>query len=409
MSGGGSTTVQNQDPWAGAQPYLRDLYGRAYTNANNPAGFYPGATYLGPTQGQLAGWDTQLNYADQVFGGAAAPKFGEATGALSGALTGNNLLGGYANTLAPVAANEILMNFDGSPLQAGGLDTTAAFSRALSGQPDYSGVQGAIQAANAPIMRQFEQDLLPSLNSRATFLGNPTGGIKTLNRVLPELGERMSTNAAAITDAERQRALGEQMGAAGQLANIQNAYRGQLLGLGQLGGSLAGQQSSAALQGVGMFPGLAQAGSTPGQISSQFADWGAGFQNQALQDQMARWNYYQHLPAQTATQYSGLLTGAGGLGGTSRASTSQSMGTSDWASLAGTALMFAWMSDRRMKEDIQRVGTLDNGLPVYSFRYRGDPRVQIGLMSDDVRAKHPDAVVVGPDGFDRVHYGKAVA
>ena len=43
MSGGGSTTVQNQDPWSGAQPYLRDLYGRAFTNANNPAGFYPGA------------------------------------------------------------------------------------------------------------------------------------------------------------------------------------------------------------------------------------------------------------------------------------------------------------------------------------------------------------------------------
>lgn len=403
MSGGGSTTVQNQDPWSGAQPYLRDLYGMGYTNSRNPAGFYPGATYLGPSQGQLAGWDTQLNYADQVYGGAQAPKFGEATGALSGALTGNNLLGGYAGAIAPNAANQLNSGFSGSPLQTGGLDTTAAFSRALSGQPDYAGVQGAIQAANAPILRQFEQDILPGLNQRATFLGNPTGGIKTLNRVLPELGERMSTNAAAITDAERQRALGAQMGAAGQLADIGGSYRNQLLGLGQLGGSLAGQQSSAALQGVGMFPGLAQAGAAPGLLSSQFADWGQGFQQQALQDQMNRWNYYQNLPAQTASQYSGLLTGAGGLGGNSRSSTSQSMGGSDYAQLALAAWMFMG-SDRRMKEDIEPVGKLDSGLTVYRYRYKGDPRFQIGVMADEVREKFPKAVLRGPDGFDRVDY-----
>lgn len=315
MSGGGSTTTQRADPWSGAQPYLRDIMGRGYQWADNPAGFYPGATYLGPTQGQLTGWDTQLNYADQVYGGAQAPKFGEATGALSGALTGNNLLGGYARALAPAAANGISQNF-GSPLQTGGLDTTAAFSRALSGQPDYSGVQASIQAANAPIMRQFEQDILPGLNQRATFLGNPTGGIKTLNRVLPEMGERMSTNAAAITEAERQRALGAQMGAAGQLADIGGSYRNQLLGLGQLGGTLAGAQSDAALRGVGMFPGMVQAGSVPGQLSNQFADWGAGFQQQALDDQMARWNYYQNLPLTSTQQYSGLVSGMGGMGGT---------------------------------------------------------------------------------------------
>lgn len=347
MSGGGGTnTVQNSDPWSGAQPYLRDVMGRGFTYANNPAGFYPGPTYLGPTQGQMEGFGEQFGYADMVYGGAQAPRFGEATGALSDAMTGQNQLGQYTGALAPFAAQQLRGGFaSGAPAfnpsqfqpniaNAGGMDTSAAFSRALSGVPDYGGLQASIDAANAPIMRQFEQDILPGLNQRATFLGNPTGGIKTLNRLLPEIGERMAMNAATITEAERNRALGAQQGAAqyltgaglqgyglglqgaGQAADVQSAYRNQLLGLGQLGGTLAGAQSDAALRGVGMFPTIAAAGAVPGQLSSQFADWGAGFQQRALQDQMDRWNYYQNLPLNTAQQYSGLVSGMGGLGGT---------------------------------------------------------------------------------------------
>lgn len=367
MSGGGSTTVQSQDPWSGAQPYLRDLYGMGYTNSRNPAGFYPGATYLGPSQGQLAGWDTQLNYADQVYGGAQAPKFGDATGALSNVLTGNSALGSLTGGNSGAA--------------------NSALGKMLSGTPDYSAVQGAVDAANAPLMRQFEQDVLPGLNQRATFLGNPTGGIKTLNRVLPELGERMSQNAQGA-----------------YLGEYNRAQAAQQSGLGMYG-QLAGQQTNAALQGVGMFPGLAQAGAAPGMLSSQFADWGQGFQQQALQDQMNRWNYYQNLPSQTAQQYSGLLTGAGGLGGSSRSSTSQGMGTGDYLSMiAAIAPYFMAASDRRLKEDIQPVGKLDSGLTVYRYRYKGESRYQIGVMADEVKDKFPKAVLRGADGFDRVDY-----
>jgi hypothetical protein len=74
--------------------------------------------------------------------------------------------------------------------------------------------------------------------------------------------------------------------------------------------------------------------------------------------------------------------------------------------LGASALM---MSDRRSKEDIQRIGTADNGLPIYKFRYKHGGPVQIGFMSDDVRKLHPEAVVEGPDGLDRVDYEKAAA
>jgi hypothetical protein len=64
-------------------------------------------------------------------------------------------------------------------------------------------------------------------------------------------------------------------------------------------------------------------------------------------------------------------------------------------------------SDRRLKEDIEEVGALFDGTPVYRFRYRGMPQTQIGLMADDVERRVPDAVVVSSDGFKRVDYKMA--
>jgi hypothetical protein len=66
------------------------------------------------------------------------------------------------------------------------------------------------------------------------------------------------------------------------------------------------------------------------------------------------------------------------------------------------------LSDRRAKTDIQRVGTLDNGLPVYSYRYKGGSDFQIGLMADEVEQINPHAVNVGSDGLSRVRYDLAV-
>lgn len=73
-----------------------------------------------------------------------------------------------------------------------------------------------------------------------------------------------------------------------------------------------------------------------------------------------------------------------------------------------TAGMGKMPSDRRLKRDIVRVGKLANGLPTYLFRYLDSDEVFYGLMSDDVRKVHPDAVVVMPNGFDAVDYDKAV-
>jgi len=69
------------------------------------------------------------------------------------------------------------------------------------------------------------------------------------------------------------------------------------------------------------------------------------------------------------------------------------------------ALAFA-ASDRRIKENIKKVGKLDNGLPVYLFNYKGHPTPMIGLMAQDVEIDNPNAVLE-INGIKHVNYVEA--
>lgn len=65
-------------------------------------------------------------------------------------------------------------------------------------------------------------------------------------------------------------------------------------------------------------------------------------------------------------------------------------------------------SDRRVKQNISKVGTLNNGLPVYSFQYIWGGPQQIGLMAQDVEKVNPAAVVEDSNGIKGVIYSEAV-
>lgn len=74
--------------------------------------------------------------------------------------------------------------------------------------------------------------------------------------------------------------------------------------------------------------------------------------------------------------------------------------------LGGFALGVSKVSDRRLKQDIEAVGTHEpTGLTIYEFAYKADPSRRFrGFMADEVRKVMPDAVVTGDDGFDGVNY-----
>ena len=62
-------------------------------------------------------------------------------------------------------------------------------------------------------------------------------------------------------------------------------------------------------------------------------------------------------------------------------------------------------SDVRLKENIKRVGLLDDGLPVYTYTYKGDDKTQMGVMAQEVERVKPHAVATMDNGYKAVNYG----
>ena len=91
----------------------------------------------------------------------------------------------------------------------------------------------------------------------------------------------------------------------------------------------------------------------------------------------------QQLPYENLALLGSLLLPAAGVGGDS-----SSKGTSKSSSV-GISL-----SDRRAKDDIEVIGHLFDGQPVYRFTYKHDDLkvCQIGLMAQDVESVSPEAV-----------------
>jgi hypothetical protein len=61
-------------------------------------------------------------------------------------------------------------------------------------------------------------------------------------------------------------------------------------------------------------------------------------------------------------------------------------------------------SDMRLKQDITRIGTAANGLPIYSYRYIGHDQLFSGVMAQDVLQHTPEAVITFPGGLMAVNY-----
>ena len=62
------------------------------------------------------------------------------------------------------------------------------------------------------------------------------------------------------------------------------------------------------------------------------------------------------------------------------------------------------LSDKRAKTDISKVGKLDSGEGVYTYRYKGSPFMQMGVMAQEIEKKHPEAVA-DFGGVKMVDYG----
>lgn len=146
-----------------------------------------------------------------------------------------------------------------------------------------------------------------------------------------------------------------------------------------------------ALQAAGMVPGLAQAG-----FGALDYMRGAGRDRQEQSQNELSAAILQDQQAKTAElnaiqDYLALTTGVGSTFGVQSSRTTGSPGLMGALGFGLQALPLMF-SDKRLKEDIKRVGKTDGGLPIFTYKYRGGGPTQMGVMAQDVQKKNPDAV-----------------
>jgi hypothetical protein len=79
--------------------------------------------------------------------------------------------------------------------------------------------------------------------------------------------------------------------------------------------------------------------------------------------------------------------------------------TSGLFNLGGAAMMapIGTFSDRRLKSNIERIGTHKLGIGIYEYDIFGER--QQGVMADEAEKVMPEAVLMHPSGYKMVNYG----
>lgn len=208
------------------------------------------------------------------------------------------------------------------------------------GLQNFGGMQnqalgGAIDAGLGQIGNNFNRNIMPGINA-GSAMTNTSGGSR-----------QGIAQGLAASDANQQATdFVKQM----QSQNWGQQMQNQLGAYNQLGG-LQNQQNTAQQGALGLAPQTSNLG-----FGAQYGDLSA---------------------------LSGLLGSPTVLGGGSTGSSQGGVGSS----LGGVAEMGALgfvMSDRRLKDNIERIGSTKGGTPLYRFNYKWSQKIHIGVMADEV-------------------------
>jgi Chaperone of endosialidase len=340
-----SSSTSTSGPHPRVMPFLKDVFGNyeGWAHANMAAPEW----FPNGTVADRSGMTTDAIAALNQRGIAGSPVVGSAKGSLTDTLAGKYL------------------------------DPTS--------DPNF--VRG-IEASMRPQTEQLLGEILPTLDAKFAGAGRPGGGLHgaTSLKLVNDLQRSQSDAIAkAVSDrfgAERDRMMtGASL--APQLAAQDYADLEARLKAGGLEDAYAQRKldeanakyqydttaqadwlTQMAQRALGMIPG----GTTSGSASS----WG------------------MTMPSTDGTP-SWLGPALGGLGSVARL----------------LPMMPMMMSDRRLKTDIKQVGRLHDGQKVYSYRFRGEPHHQIGLMAQEVERREPAAVLTDPLGLKHVDYARA--
>jgi len=248
-------------------------------------------------------------------------------------------------------------------------------------------------------------------NNAIQLLGQQENDLRT-QAVLQGLGLDMSANAQGYGQALTSGQFGNQ-------AQAQN-----------FGQNVTSQQLTNAAQGQNYSQGLNSANFTNAAQNQLFNQnlAGAQFANTAQQQALAQALQQRNLPINEITAlmsgsqiqnpqftpYSPTTVGAapiaqttqnayqGALNNYNQQVGSNNANTAGLFSLGAAAIPL--FSDRRLKSNIERIGTHKTGLGIYAYDIFG--KRAVGVMAQDVQKVMPDAIVYHPSGYLMVNYGR---
>lgn len=77
------------------------------------------------------------------------------------------------------------------------------------------------------------------------------------------------------------------------------------------------------------------------------------------------------------------------------------------SAIGGLGGLFS-LSSPEAKTDKKKIAETKGGMGIYSFKYKGSPKTEVGLMANQVAKKRPEAVRKRPDGLMEVRYDLAL-
>lgn len=375
---------ENTQPWGPQAAALTDAFGKAQaaygtaSQAKAPTDFVAQMT-----PDQLNAFQSMFNYG---MNGSTA-----GTAATGGALQ-------TAGTNATTGALSGLSAFDPTKANNPAALVDAA-NRYVAGQDIDAQVRNSMLNAT-----QTARDVtLPQINQNAAITGNTNSSRTGIAEGLVQRG--LAQQASDLGASLRSQSFKDGLSLAASNANANNnASLGALstaAGAGTNAANSGVNASSSALNDQRGLYDLATGGAAGLQQANQ-----ANLDNQYAQYQSSTQSPYAALQGLMS------IIGSNNWGSNSSGTSTTTKNPSAFETIggllgagAGAAKLF---SDERLKTDVKRVGALDNGLPVYTFRYRGSSKIQMGVMAQDVELVKPDAVE-DFGSYKIVDYEKATA
>lgn len=232
--------------------------------------------------------------------------------------------------------------------------------------------------ALAAQLAQIRSDVADGINSQFTAAGRDFSGANQM-----AYGRGVAAAEAPLIAAQYNQDVANQIAAANALYSAGNTTASTLAGA---------QQNYLANQGQGV-------GAVQSALDAR--NYGA---SATLAEEAQR----RGVPVQALGLLAQIGVPIAGLGSQTSGTTTgthQASGAEQFSTITNgiSNLMRFFPSDRRLKEDIERVGALFDGTPVYCYRYKGSGAHQLGVMAQDVERTAP-AAVVEINGYKAVDY-----